>query len=62
MTVVLELLRRQLQGRAELRSDSVLPEEQAYDTLRLSVTDTGAGISEVSYDVLFLLDYVDLTA
>ena len=48
VSVELELLRKE--NRAETRSDSVLPEEQevVYDTLRLSVTDTGAGISEVS--------------
>ena len=49
VSVELELLRRE--NRAVTRTDSVLPEEQVYDTLRLSVTDTGAGISVVSHSM-----------
>ena len=47
VSVELELLRRGIQARRRL--ESVWPEEQTYNTLRVTVTDTGAGISEVSH-------------
>ena len=49
VSLELELLRKE--NRTEASHNAVLPEEQMYDTLRLSVMDTGAGISEVSQSV-----------